>query len=181
MFKWWDYGSLSLISIAFYCIKPLTIENKKYPIISIRNKSHKRPMTGFESKSKSLGWWNAYFCFSNPLFKLEERLSLIDFIHPNSTSSAYFLQIVITKSIWMWTFMIALPIKVGMKNFLKGIRKCPHVIPAKSNKGFGMEAHNSIVMNPYFYMLSNMKILALSMKVKPDFCFKCSISLIYSF
>lgn len=50
--------------------------------------------------------------------------------------------------------------KVGIKNFLKGILKCPHVIPAKSNKGFGIEAHNRIVIKPYFYILSKMKIFA---------------------
>lgn len=44
--------------------------------------------------------------------------------------------------------------KVAEKNFLKGILKWPHVIPAKSNKGFGMEAHNKIVIKPYFCKLS---------------------------
>jgi len=56
--------------------------------------------------------------------------------------------------------MIAFPIKVGIKNFLKGILKCPHVMPAKSNNGFGIDAHNNIVIKPYFYMLSNMNIFA---------------------
>jgi len=50
--------------------------------------------------------------------------------------------------------MIALPTKVAEKNVLKGIRKCPQVIPAKSNRGLGMEAQAKIVANPYFYMLS---------------------------
>jgi len=65
-------------------------------------------------------------------------------------SKVYFLKTVITKSIWIWTFIIAFPIKVAVKNFLKGILKWPHVIPAKSNKGFGIEAHNKIVIKPYF-------------------------------
>lgn len=50
--------------------------------------------------------------------------------------------------------MMALPTKVAEKKVLKGIRKCPQVIPAKSNKGLGIEAHASIVANPYFYILS---------------------------
>jgi hypothetical protein len=50
--------------------------------------------------------------------------------------------------------MIALPIKVAVKNVLKGIRRWPQVIPAKSNRGLGIEAHARIVANPYFYMLS---------------------------
>lgn len=46
--------------------------------------------------------------------------------------------------------MIALPMKVAVKNFLNGIRKCPQVIPAKSNKGLGIDAHRRIVIKPYF-------------------------------
>ena len=50
--------------------------------------------------------------------------------------------------------MIALPTKVAEKNVLKGMRKCPHVIPAKSNKGLGIDAHAKMVAKPYFYILS---------------------------
>jgi hypothetical protein len=71
--------------------------------------------------------------------------------------------------------------KVGIKNFLNGIRKWPHVIPAKSNNGFGIEAHNKIVINPYFSMFSKIRIFAFSMRVRLGFFFKCSISFIYSF
>jgi len=38
----------------------------------------------------------------------------------------------------MWTFTIAFPMKVAKKNVVKGIRKCPQVMPARSNKGFGI-------------------------------------------
>lgn len=69
--------------------------------------------------------------------------------------------------------MIALPIKVGMKNFLIGILKWPHVIPAKSNKGFGIDAHTKIVMKPYFSMFSKINIFAFSIRVKFGFCLKC--------
>jgi len=34
--------------------------------------------------------------------------------------------------------MTALPISVAPKNVPKGIRKCPHVIPARSNNGLGI-------------------------------------------
>lgn len=50
--------------------------------------------------------------------------------------------------------MIAFPMKVAVKNVLKGILKCPQVIPAKSNKGLGIEAQAKIVPKPYFYILS---------------------------
>ena len=75
--------------------------------------------------------------------------------------------------------MIAFPMKVGIKNFLNGILKCPHVIPAKSNKGLGIEALNNIVMKPYFYMLSKIIIFALSIKERFDFFFNSLISAIY--
>ena len=54
----------------------------------------------------------------------------------------------------MCTLIMALPTKVAVKNVLKGMRKWPHVIPAKSNKGLGIEAQASIVQKPYLYMLS---------------------------
>jgi hypothetical protein len=60
---------------------------------------------------------------------------------------------------------------VGMKNFLNGILKWPQVIPAKSNNGFGIDALNKIVINPYFYILSKIIIFALSIKLKLDFFF----------
>lgn len=68
--------------------------------------------------------------------------------------TVYFLNTDITNSIWMCTLIIALPIKVAVKNFLNGILKCPHVIPAKSKRGFGIDAQARIVMNPYFCRLS---------------------------
>lgn len=54
--------------------------------------------------------------------------------------------------------------KVAVKNLRNGIRKCPQVIPARSNNGLGIDAHNRIVMNPYFCRLSYNTILALSTK-----------------
>lgn len=44
--------------------------------------------------------------------------------------------------------------KVAVKKVLKGILKWPQVMPAKSNKGLGMDAHAKMVPKPYFYMLS---------------------------
>lgn len=62
--------------------------------------------------------------------------------------------IAMTNIIWIWTFMIAFPMKVAEKKVLKGILKCPQVIPAKSNRGLGIDAHARMVKNPYFYILS---------------------------
>jgi hypothetical protein len=78
----------------------------------------------------------------------------------------------------MWTLIIAFPIKVAVKNVLKGILKWPHVIPAKSKSGFGIEAHAKIVTKPYFYKLSKIIILALSIKVKFGFFLSYKIYLI---
>lgn len=74
--------------------------------------------------------------------------------------------------------MMALPIKVAKKNFLNGTRKWPHVIPAKSNSGFGIDAPIRIVINPYFWMLSYKTILAFSMKVLSFFYRSAATSLI---
>ncbi len=61
--------------------------------------------------------------------------------------------------------MIALPINVALKNVLKGMRKCPLVIPARSNNGFGIEAQAKIAQNPYFYILLKINSLIFSVKV----------------
>lgn len=47
--------------------------------------------------------------------------------------------------------MIAFPIKVAPKNTHKLTPKCPHKMPAKSNKGFGILAHIKIVTKPCFF------------------------------
>lgn len=70
-----------------------------------------------------------------------------------------------TKIIWIWTFIIAFPIKVAEKNVLNAILKWPHVIPAKSNKGLGMEAQAKTVINPYFCNLSKINNFILSINV----------------
>jgi hypothetical protein len=55
---------------------------------------------------------------------------------------------------------------VAEKKVLKGIRKCPQVIPAKSKRGLGIDAHARIVKKPYFYILSYMIIFAFYIKVR---------------
>lgn len=42
-----------------------------------------------------------------------------------------------TKMVCRWVLMIALPITVAPKKVEKGTKKWPHVMPAKSKKGFG--------------------------------------------
>ncbi len=44
----------------------------------------------------------------------------------------------ITTNCWMCTFISAFPMHVAPKNVLNGTRKCPHVMPARSNNGFGI-------------------------------------------
>ena len=36
---------------------------------------------------------------------------------------------------------LTFPMSVAPKNVQKGTRKCPHVMPARSNSGFGIDAH----------------------------------------
>lgn len=46
--------------------------------------------------------------------------------------------------------MMAFPMKVAEKNVLKGILKCPLVMPARSNSGLGIDAQAKMAQNPYF-------------------------------
>jgi len=50
--------------------------------------------------------------------------------------------------------MNAFPITVAPKKVQNDIKKCPQVMPAKSNKGLGMLAHNNTVKNAFFYNFS---------------------------
>lgn len=52
----------------------------------------------------------------------------------------------IINNVWIWVLMMAFPIKVAKKNSQKGMPNCPHIIPARSNSGFGTEARIKIVM-----------------------------------
>ena len=38
----------------------------------------------------------------------------------------------------MWVLIIAFPINVARKNSQNGIPNCPHIMPARSNRGFGI-------------------------------------------
>ena len=57
------------------------------------------------------------------------------------------------KNDWIETLMIALPINAAPKNTLKGIKKCPHKNPAKSNNGLGIYIVNYNVFE-YLQMLT---------------------------
>lgn len=37
----------------------------------------------------------------------------------------------------MWVLIIAFPINVARKNFQNGTPNCPHIMPARSKRGFG--------------------------------------------
>ena len=50
--------------------------------------------------------------------------------------------------------IIDFPIAVAEKKVVKGMPKCPQVIPAKSKRGLGIDAQARMVKNPYFYILS---------------------------
>ena len=76
--------------------------------------------------------------------------------------------------------MTAFPMTVAEKNVRKGMRKCPLVIPAKSNRGLGIEAHTKIAQNPYFSILLYMNNFAFSMRFKSVLCLSSIISVISS-
>ena len=66
--------------------------------------------------------------------------------------------------------------KVAEKKVLKGILKWPLAIPAKSNRGLGIDAAHRIAQKPYFYILSKIKSLILSTKLRSAFVFNSTIS-----
>ena len=61
-----------------------------------------------------------------------------------------------------------LPMRVAPKKVQKGMRKCPHVMPARSNRGLGMLAQARIPKKPTFstscwteyFILSNLVSLS---------------------
>lgn len=72
---------------------------------------------------------------------------------------------------------------VALKKVVKGMRKCPQVIPARSNSGLGIEAHSRTVMNPYFCSMLKINSFSLSIRGRLPVGFRCSsfsISLSYS-
>uniref|UniRef100_A0A6B0UHT9 Putative secreted protein n=1 Tax=Ixodes ricinus TaxID=34613 RepID=A0A6B0UHT9_IXORI len=82
-----------------------------------------------------------------------------------------------TKSFWMCILMMALPIRVAPKKVQKGTRKWPHVMPARSNSGFGIDAQARIPRNPTLSTSFSTASLALSRKDRSlDFSFSMSSS-----
>jgi len=60
------------------------------------------------------------------------------------------LKIIITNADYIETFIMAFPKKQAPKNVQKGIKNYPQIIPAKSNKGFGIDANKNTVINAYY-------------------------------
>ena len=144
---------LSLFLTAFYWTDEVTIDSRKYPTIKKMKISHSLPIKGLFSLNVE-GWWRSSLWDWSVVYIKLANPSLICAMSPSNIFSVYFLKAVITNNIWIWTLIIALPIKVAVKNFLNGIRKCPQVIPAKSNNGLGIDAQRRIVAKPYFWRLS---------------------------
>ena len=71
---------------------------------------------------------------------------------------------------------MAFPMKVAEKNVLKGILKWPLAIPARSNRGLGIDAAHNIAQKPYFYILSKIKSFIFYTKVSSNFLFNSAIS-----
>ncbi len=46
---------------------------------------------------------------------------------------------------WICVLIKALPIKEARKNFQNGTRNCPHMMPARSNSGFGTCTHHHLL------------------------------------
>ncbi len=132
--------------------------------IPMMNTSHILATSGLFSLNLE-GSYNIFFCSYIFWAAVVANPSLNHLMHPMIHSRDSFLKIAITNIICIWTLIIAFPMKVAVKNILNGIRKWPHVIPARSNSGFGIEAQAKIVAKPYFYILSYITIFAFSIKV----------------
>ena len=102
---------------------------------------------------KLLGWFSCFFFDSIIFLKYSAKEELIPSTILTRKSKVYLLNTIMMKNICMWTFMIAFPIKTAEKNVLKGILKCPLVIPARSKRGLGIEAQTKMAKKPYFYIL----------------------------
>ena len=55
----------------------------------------------------------------------------------------------IVPTICICALITAFPTTTAQKKVQNGIPKCPHNSPARSNNGFGIEAHISTVQNPF--------------------------------
>jgi hypothetical protein len=164
-------------------IDVLTIERRKYNIMHMRNISQTRDINGLLSLKVS-GANNCFFWLLRESMRVFYKRGNHVWNFNNISSTVSFRKRVIINSIWRCTLMIALPIKVAVKNVLKGILKCPQVIPAKSNRGLGIEAHSSTVMNPYFCSMWKISSLIRSMRgvfLVYFICSSFSISFNYSF
>ena len=60
------------------------------------------------------------------------------------------------------TLLIALPIKVEMKNTLNGTWRCPHVRPAKSKSGLGIYEINKMVSKIWDIILTEAAIVTVT-------------------
>lgn len=61
--------------------------------------------------------------------------------------------------------MMLFPIAVAVKNIVKGIRKCPQVMPARSKRGLGILALKRTVKNACFWRAEYITRLALPRRV----------------
>ena len=102
---------------------------------------------------KFLGWLSCFFFDYSIFLKYSAKEELIPSTILIRMSKVYLLNIIMMKNIWMCIFMTAFPIRTAEKNVSKGILKCPLVIPARSNRGLGIEAQAKMAQKPYFYIL----------------------------
>lgn len=63
---------------------------------------------------------------------------------------------------WIDTLKIAFPIKVAPKKTPKGIKNYPQINPAKSNKGFGIDANKITTRNAWDFKFLYNQTFALS-------------------
>jgi hypothetical protein len=84
-----------------------------------------------------------------------------------------------TKKHWIDTLIIAFPMNVAPKKVANGIKKCPHVKPAKSNNGFGIDAKSNTTINACFFKFVYKNFLALPKKDFSSMSFSISSSSSY--
>lgn len=81
---------------------------------------------------------NIFFFYFSSVSEIKELTAGTDSSKANNRLTCASLNIKIMKNSWSDTFTTAFPRRVEAKKMWKGIRKYPHVTPARSNRGFGI-------------------------------------------
>ena len=131
----------------------MTIDITKNSSMAVINQFHNVEIKGYDSSVYVLSEFNTAFYFLSASSSALWRKGMLFFKKFKISFIITSEKERITNINYICTFIIDFPIAVAVKKVVNGIKKWPQVIPAKSNKGLGIDAHNSTVMNACFYKL----------------------------